>query len=49
MNDTLTQAELKILYLIMMVASSDYAAEFDERKIDRFALINKLGQMAGER
>jgi hypothetical protein len=49
MADTneLTQAELKVLFLIMCVVSSDFDATFKERGVDRFELITKLQNLTG--
>jgi len=45
MNEILTEAELKILFLVLCVAGKDFDAEFKQRGIDRFALTNKLGRL----
>ena len=43
----LTQQELRVLFLVMMVVSSDFKAEFSESGVDRFELIRKLQLLSG--
>jgi hypothetical protein len=46
-ENVLTKDELKMLFLIMCVVSSDFEATFRERKVDRFALLEKLQKLSG--
>ena len=46
-NEILTEAELKVLFVVMCVVSSEFEMQFKHYDVDRIGLIRKLQQLSG--